>query len=388
MPFVFTMTQTCSRCGSHIPEGHAICPTCGAPVPKSAKFVRCSHCLHRVPAGLAVCPHCGRELKPWRPDKWILLFGVIVLLALWLFLGNGVQVLGKTGSALTSLLPPRMTPVTQDVAVAPTATPAHVESTIVIPTPTIAITQTVTLAPTQVLTPTVPATDTPAPEVSLTDEATATPTEAPTATPTPTATATATPKPQSNVYVVKAGDTLIGIAQKVDRDMDALASYNKISDPTTIFVGQKLKIPPANYVPPTPTPKRPTKTPTPKPTATPSITLAAPALVGPGDNAAYNGQKALIDLAWKPVAGVGAGDEYVVHIGVQVGTDQVDWRLNEAVGHNTTFRVPEWLFGQAPQQYGRTYIWYIQVADVTHNGNQVKTIPISKPSEKRRFHWN
>lgn len=191
------------------------------------------------------------------------------------------------------------------------------------------------------------------------------------------------------MYVVKAGDTLSTIAAQVDRTIVALAAYNNIKDPTTIQVGQTLKIPPADYVPPTPTPKRPTKTPTPTATATPSITLPAPQLINPGPNAAFNGENALIELIWQPLpSGLPAGAQYVVHIGVQVGpgSEDIDWRLSEPVGNATSFYVPAWLFGQAPQAYGRAYMWFVQVAVVTDNG--VPTIPISQPSETRKFFWN
>jgi murein DD-endopeptidase MepM/ murein hydrolase activator NlpD len=189
--------------------------------------------------------------------------------------------------------------------------------------------------------------------------------------------------------VVKAGDTLSGIAEQVDRTVAALAAYNKIKDPTSIRVGQELRIPPADYTPPTPTPKRPTKTPTPRPTATPSITLAAPALLSPGDTTPFHGQDALIELVWQALpTGIPAGAEYVVRIGVKVGENQVDWRLTEPTGNSTHYRVPAWLFGQAPQQFGRAYVWYVQVGRVTRDGDDVQIIPISHPSEHRVFYWN
>lgn len=45
------------------------------------------------------------------------------------------------------------------------------------------------------------------------------------------------------VYTVKAGDTLSGIAAKYGTTYQALASYNGISNPNKISVGQKIKIP-------------------------------------------------------------------------------------------------------------------------------------------------
>jgi LysM repeat protein len=320
-------------------------------------------------------------------DKWVIAFSILVLLGLWLFFGDGIHTFGKAKDVFVQLLPSRMTPVAQNIALAPTPTLQTIEPTIVIPTPT---SVSAVAAPTVMATSTLSSTATPTatPEIIPTPTVTETATEAPTLTSTPTE--TATPKPQPGVYVVKAGDTLITIAQQVDRDVDALAAYNKISDPTTIYVGQKLQIPPANYTPPTPTPKRPTKTPTPTHTPTPSITLPAPTLLNPGDRASYGGADAFIELVWQPLTtGIPEGAEYVVHIGVQVGpNNQVDWRLTEAVGNNTSFVVPGWLFGQAPQTYGRAYFWYIQVANVTRVGDQIKMSPISEPSYLRRFFWN
>ena len=392
-------SQTCSRCGSKIPEGHVICPTCGAPAPKSGRYVRCSHCKRRAPAGLTVCPHCGRELKPWRADRWVAGFSIVVLLVLWLVFGQGVHILARTGDALTGLLPPRITPVIEEVAAAPaTATP--VPTATEQPTAVLQPTATTTTLPSPTPSPAataVEATDTPSPTSTPTTTATpkatptptATATPEPTETPTPTATATPTATPEPDVYVVKAGDTLSTIAQKVNRSVAALAAYNNIKDPTTIQVGQKLKIPPEDYVPPTPTPKRPTKPPTPTPSPTPSISLPAPQLVNPGENAAFNGENALIELIWQPLP-LPDGAEYVVHIGVQTGPGpkDIDWRLAEPVGAKTSFYAPAWLFGQAPQQFGRAYLWYVQAAYVIRNGDQMQFIPISQPSEIRKFFWN
>ncbi|HID35339.1 MAG TPA: LysM peptidoglycan-binding domain-containing protein [Anaerolineae bacterium] len=389
-------SYTCSRCGSKIPEGHAICPTCGAPAPRTGRYVRCSHCKRRSPAGLTLCPHCGRELKPWRADRWVAGFSIVVLLGLWLFLGEGVHTLARTGHALTSLLPPRITPVTEVASHPPTAASTATAIPAARATPTATLASVASPAPT----PSPAATETPAqaaptptatatPAASPSPSPTATDTPEPTETPTPTVTITPTATPEPDVYVVKAGDTLSTIAQKVDRTVAALAVYNKINDPTTIQVGQKLKIPPRDYVPPTPTPKRPTKTPTPTPSPTPSITLPAPQLINPGENAAFNGENALIELIWQPLP-LPDGADYVVHIGVQTGPgpEDIDWRLAEPVGAKTSFYAPAWLFGQAPQQFGRAYLWYVQAAYVIRNGEQMQIIPISQPSEMRKFFWN
>ena len=47
-------------------------------------------------------------------------------------------------------------------------------------------------------------------------------------------------------YTVKAGDTLSGIAAKYGTTYQAIAAYNGIKNPNLIFVGQKIKIPSGN----------------------------------------------------------------------------------------------------------------------------------------------
>lgn len=52
-----------------------------------------------------------------------------------------------------------------------------------------------------------------------------------------------TPASNDEVYVVKSGDTLSGIAAKYGTTYQKLAEYNNISNPNVITVGQKIKIP-------------------------------------------------------------------------------------------------------------------------------------------------
>lgn len=47
----------------------------------------------------------------------------------------------------------------------------------------------------------------------------------------------------TTVYTVKSGDTLSGIASKYGTTYQKLASYNNISNPDLIYVGQQIKIP-------------------------------------------------------------------------------------------------------------------------------------------------
>ncbi len=51
----------------------------------------------------------------------------------------------------------------------------------------------------------------------------------------------------TNVYSVVSGDTLIAIASKYNMDVEKLVAYNKLTS-TNIQAGQKLKIPPSDYL--------------------------------------------------------------------------------------------------------------------------------------------
>lgn len=219
---------------------------------------------------------------------------------------------------------------------------------------------------------------------SVTLRASPRPTQTPTSPPPPTATPTSAPAPDT--YIVRAGDTLLTIAQSVGRTVGALAAFNNITDPRALRVGQVLRIPPPDYVPPTAAPPTPgptsTRTPTPPPAATPTpaIAIAAPTLIEPGDNASFKGADAIIYLRWQNVGGLTEGVANMLHIGVLVGPDAIEWRYIEPQGQATDFKVPAWLFGQAPQEYGRTYVWYVQAVS--------GTAPVSPPSAQRRFFWD
>lgn len=444
------MPYTCRRCGQEVPHDHAVCPNCGAAAHRPDDVIRCSHCRRRASSALTLCPHCGRALKPWRPDRALATGGVLLLLLLWLVLGGGFGVLGRAARGLVALLPPPATvapaPVAAPTIFLPTATPALVvvqpTSTVAPPssTPTIPASETPTPAPTATATPEVSAEqvyivqpgDTPIgiaaqfdisvqelldynnisdptslrvnQELRIPSPVTATPTGEPSATPTvtatvlaaATATSTQTPSPTATVstsgpqtYTVQPGDTPFDIATRFGVTVAALLAYNNISDPTSLRVNQELRIPPADYVPPTPTPRPPTRTPTPAPTPTPGITLQAPLLTNPGDGATYQNSDAFILLKWENPGGLPAGVENVLYIGVLVGVDAIEWRFNDPLGSATEFRVPAWLYRQAPQSFGGTYVWYVQAASVTRTDGEVTAVsPVSPPSPQNSFKWN
>ena len=95
----------------------------------------------------------------------------------------------------------------------------------------------------------------------------------PTPTPTPTPTVTPSPSPTATAaaeqtYKVVSGDTLNAIAAKFGVSATLLQTYNNITDPRLLRIGQVLKIPGTAST----ATATPTQTPTPTPTPTPTVT--------------------------------------------------------------------------------------------------------------------
>ncbi len=82
----------------------------------------------------------------------------------------------------------------------------------------------------------------PSPSPTPTAAPSTSPSSVPTPEPTPAPTAPP-PPPAQQTYVVKQGDTLAAIAQRLGTTVAALQSANGIQDPDEIFIGQVLVIP-------------------------------------------------------------------------------------------------------------------------------------------------
>ncbi len=409
----------CSRCGTQLRRGLAICPVCGAQLRARPQTIRCPGCGYRSSAELTLCPRCGRARRPG--DAWPTWgIGALIVVALALISVFAVPAFGKWRAALAERLPGDGDLSSLVAAALPT-----LESAAAIAEATAALAQpTPTEAPAALAAIAVEATATePAPTPTLIPE-TATPTPlAPTDTPTPAPTVIPSPTGAvDNVYVVKAGDTPSVIARRLGVSLDDLMRVNNIRDATQLQVGQRLIIPASGeqavVTPPadaivyavvagdtvstiarrfgvaaeeimranniidstrlqinqqliiprareaTPTPFAPVATPTVTPTPTVALVYPAPQLLSPSDNTPFSGgDQAFIELRWRDVGPLQPGEVYVVHLGYLVTRDQISWFYEDTV-QGTSWRVPGVFQSYAPQETGRAFRWYVQVEQI------------------------
>jgi len=213
---------------------------------------------------------------------------------------------------------------------------------------------------------------------------------------TPTPEAVAIAAAGERLYKVVPGDTLSMIAQEFGVSVDAIMSANGITNPLQLQVSQELVIPaPSRDSAATPLATVAAATPTSEPTQTPTVAALRPAplLINPEEGKAYSGDSAIIELKWSGVDGLGPDEEFVVHVGYLEADGSVVWvvdRPQEQPLRDISWYVPGWVFGLAPQDSGRTYVWYIQVESVVRDETGAFTgdrEPVSAPSEQHRFSW-
>ena len=248
------------------------------------------------------------------------------------------------------------------------------------------------------------ATDSPElPSATPTNTETATPqsTSTPTQTPTPVPSDTATPAPMPT-YAIQRGDTLVVVARRTGVSVEDLMRVNGISaaDAFTIQPGQELLIPVEGSIgaeEPTPAPTAaatpttvspPTVTPFPTPT-TPALRLDAPILRSPEPGTPVSCSEPT-SLVWLPVPFMRAEDKFVLHLGfvngrMEDGRDIVVWVLEQPRPANvTSWDMDGSLCSLAPQEYGRRWHWFVEVAEEVDGVLK----PVSPPSETWDFSWN
>lgn len=108
-------------------------------------------------------------------------------------------------------------------------------------------------------------------------------------------------------YTVLKTDTLSSIAARFNVAADKIKEASKLTS-DQLSSGQKLKIPVGTATP------TPTSTPVDTATPTPAWPYAAPALLGPADSAAFEGDSTPILLNWASVGILAEDDWYVVRI--------------------------------------------------------------------------
>jgi LysM repeat protein len=368
-------------------EQQRSCPQCGSLISVHAKT--CVHCgadLEAIAAQERLIEREQREEAAQRPVRAIaiVITGVIVLAILALII---------QGSREAALL-----------ALTPTVTP----------TPTRTATPTVTPTPS----PTSAATPTPIPPVEYTVKSGDTPfdicaiygctpedlmafnnkgpndfivvgekllipipTPVPTDTPTPegfVATPTsAAPTPSEVIYIVKDGDTLIGIARDLGVPMDVIQRRNNISDPENIQIGQQLVVP----VGPTPT-----FTPLPAPagvTSTPIPTYGPVQLLSPLDGEIVVGNSAPILLEWLSSGILRDNELYKVEVSQVGGTRQPASIRTLSTG----WHLPTDLFPPATDR-NRTFRWSVVIIRQVGTGTDGAPIyDIVSPVSERTFDW-
>lgn len=210
--------------------------------------------------------------------------------------------------------------------------------------------------------------------VLVSGTATATPTRRP-----PTATPTAQPGTQ-RTYRIRAGDTLLAIANANSTTVPALMALNPGINPSRLQVGQTIVL--ARVAQPAATatgvPAGPTQ---------PVVRLPAPVQASPSSGTPFSGENTFIELRWQAPSGMDGSLAYLVELGYRIDGD-FQWRLSDVI-QTTSWVVPTAAFGKADQQTGRQYSWRVTVVAPQRdaNGRITGVVPVSPPSSTWEFGW-
>lgn len=286
--------KRCPSCDTPVLYNQTVCAECGTRLTPHVTKVRCRQCGKRATSDHVICPHCGRALRA-APSR-LLTIGAPLLLVGALTLAIIVQaptlparLVPNTSGSLSLLQNIVITPVPaaneadsvvaandnltpiiinspagQAEASSPLALNSAEESTplIVAQVNDVVLSQNLEAAPptsevesNQAAIPKTPIPPTKAP----TETAIPTPTVEMTPTPaSPSPTATSTPVADLR-YTIKAGDTIIGIAQRFGISADTLLEANALTEreASNLQIGREIVLPGI------------------KPSATPSATATA-----------------------------------------------------------------------------------------------------------------
>ena len=303
--------KRCPSCYAAVLPSQTVCAECGTRLAPRVTKARCLRCGKQATTDHVICPHCGRNLHA-APSRLLTvgLPAVIVSVLAIVLVARGMPSILQGNENLPILQNFEITPIASDSeptvrlareSLAPAVVqsgPGRSESSVgsedgqsvvedFTPTPAAEATDsgasgtTATQEPTSTPVPTIAATaneetatGSVATEtaVGATDTATpepiATSTSTVIATATETATVTVTPTPGSLVYTIRAGDTIVGIADRYDIPQEELLAANSLSrlDATRLQIGDQIILPGIVQFTPTPTatpvaPESPTPSP-------------------------------------------------------------------------------------------------------------------------------
>jgi len=203
-------------------------------------------------------------------------------------------------------------------------------------------------------------------------------------------------------YTVRQGDTLVGIAVRLNVPMDAIMAANGLSvadaerlQPDTILI---IPDPTPTPAPPTPVVSpTPTSTPTVAPTATPvrptpappaALRVEEPALLAPVNGATLSCAESN-RLQWAEASDMGEDDRFRIHLGFVDGEDAagnvtVRWIIEQVLpAGSTQAALDPRLCQLAAAEYDHEWRWFLDVVDAS----QATPEPVSRASAMWSFTW-
>lgn len=278
--------KRCPSCDTPVLYNQTVCAECGTRLTPHVTKVRCRQCGKRATSDHVICPHCGRALRA-APSRLLtigaplLLVGALTLAIIVRAPTLPARLAPNTSGRLSLLQNIVITPVPatneadnvvaandnlapiiinspagQAEASSPLALSSAEESTPLI----VAQVNDVVLSQNPEAAPSASEVESNQAAIPLPTE-TAIPTPTVETTPTPTSPSpTATPTPVADLrYTIKAGDTIIGIAQRFGISADTLLEANALTerDASNLQIGREIVLPGI------------------KPSATPSATATA-----------------------------------------------------------------------------------------------------------------
>lgn len=377
------MTE-CSACGAALKAHETRCPECGKPTAFYHRQRRCLHCGTPAAQKAVTCMMCGKPIDT-------LPLNSSIFSGSWIGVGLGILIIIGLVIGVTRYQGNSNAQANIDTP-SPTATGKA--------TPTATITATPTTTDTPMPTATFTPTPTPTPLVhiiksgdnpsiiadlygvnlddllklnNITDVSTLQVGQVlliPTGSKTGSSPSEETKPVDLVSYIIKSGDTLLGIALEYGTTVEAINAVNPDTSLDLIFPGQEIKVPLA-----TPTP---TATPTipPTPTATPGPAYSTPNLLSPSPGQVVDDEVLLFN--WTST-GLLAQDEFYVL--------QLNWANGEY--HEIWLKNSGWRVTKAQRPENGFIKWTVSIMRQTgaNPDGSPTGINLTLPAEQRTVEW-